>query len=89
MQLKIWLKARDMHHMLYAALPIYKRLKQLQCTKHAQWQHKKQQKQIRKHTWKQNQITMQEYLYFIPSNELLFPIIIMFLGKTMQTDHTF
>ena len=85
MQLKIQLKAKDMHHMLYTVLPIYKLLKQPQCTKHAQWQHKRQQNQIHKHTWKQKQLTMQEHLYFIPSNELLFPIIILFLGKTIQT----
>lgn len=78
-----------MHHMLYAVLPIYKLLKQPQCTKHAQWQHKMQQNQIHKHTLKQKQVTNQEHLYFIPSNELLFPTIIFFLGKTIQTNHTF
>lgn len=55
MQLKIQLKTKDMHHMLYAVLPLYKLLKQPQCTKHAQWQHKRQQNPIQKCTWKQKQ----------------------------------
>lgn len=84
MQLKIQLKAKDMHHMLYTVLPICKLLKQPQCTKHAQWQHKRHWNKSIKHTWKQNQITMQEHLYFIPSNEPLFPIIILPLGETTQ-----
>lgn len=73
MQLKkIPLKAKDMHHMLYIAGTPYKLLRQPQHTKHAQWQHKQQQKQIQEHAWKRRQVAMQEHLYFLSSNELFF-----------------
>lgn len=88
-QLEILLKAKDMHHMLRAVLPIHKLLKQPQCTNHAKGNIKGSKNRSVNTLESKKQETTQEHLHFVPLHELLFHLSILVLVKTIQANQTF